>query len=88
MKKILLVCSFVLLAGSLSLSAKCFNFSEGDGIKVCINGGTGFAIEKKAKAACKQVKGSDCGNTTGNSGTCNGRCVDESGKEHKNLKAN
>lgn len=71
----------------MNLSAKCFNFSEGDGIKVCIDG-TGFSTEKKAKAVCEKAKGGKCGNVTGNSGSCNGKCFDESGKEHRNLKAN
>jgi hypothetical protein len=86
MKKILVICSLVLFMSGMSLSAKCFNFSEGDGIKVCIDG-TGAGVEKKAKEACMTVKGSKCGNVTGNSGTCKGRCVDASGTEHKSLKA-
>ncbi|MDX1958179.1 MAG: hypothetical protein SFU98_06380 [Leptospiraceae bacterium] len=86
MKKLISILSILFLLGAVDLSAKCFNFKNGDGIKVCLPG-TGASAEKKAKAACKQVKGSDCGGVTGYSGSCKGRCVDESGKESKELKA-
>jgi hypothetical protein len=86
LKKIFLFLSILFLLETVSLTAKCFNFKDGDGIKVCLPG-TGISAEKKAKAACKKVKGSECGNVTGYSGSCKGRCVDESGTEKKELKA-
>ncbi len=86
MKKLSILVVSLFLAVSMNLSAKCFNFSDGDGVKVCING-TGASVEKKAKAVCEAAKGSKCGNVTGNSGSCKGKCLDESGASHKELKA-
>lgn len=87
MKKLSILVAGLFLAISMNLSAKCFNFSEGGGIKVCVPG-TGFSSEKKAKEVCEKVKGGKCGNVTGNSGSCSGgKCYDGSGKESRDLKA-
>ncbi len=70
-----------------SLSAKCYAFRDAE-IKVCVEGDSN-ADRKKAGDVCKKVKGSDCGLTTGNSGSCTGpKCYDEDGKQNKNIKTN
>lgn len=72
------------------LSAKCFGFSKNKDYKVCIDGDSN-AVRKKARDVCKSKSGSDCGNITGYSGSCNAsgsiKCLDESGSEKKSLKA-
>jgi hypothetical protein len=71
------------------LSAKCFGFSKNKEITVCINGES-YAVRKQAQEVCKSKSGSDCGNITGYSGSCNAsgskKCLDESGSEKKSLK--
>ena len=75
--------ALVALCGG-SASAACYNFSNGDGYKVCVKGDS-FDDRKKATALCKQVKGSDCGNIQGYSSSCNGKCVDENGNKKSSL---
>ena len=83
-----MLCAFACLAVVAlcggSASAACYNFSNGDGYKVCVNCDS-FDDRKKATALCKQVKGSDCGNIQGYSSSCNGKCVDEKGAKKSSL---
>ena len=70
-----------------NLTAKCYGFRDAD-IKVCVEGDSN-ADRKKAGEVCKKVNGSDCGQTTGNSGSCTGpKCYDADGNQNKNIKTN
>lgn len=77
------------LTAPAALSAKCFSFSDADGVKVCVDGNNN-AARKRAQAACKKATGSKCGNITGYSGSCQKgsgtRCFDGDGNEAKRLK--
>ncbi len=87
MKKITVYAGLLMaiMFATTNLSAKCYGFRDAD-IKVCINGDS-FADRKKAGEVCKKVNGSDCGATTGNSGSCTGpKCYDESGSKKSNIK--
>lgn len=79
----------VALTAPAALSAKCFSFSDADGVKVCVDGNNN-AARKRAKAACKKAIGSKCGNITGYSGSCqkgsSTRCFDGNGNEARKLK--
>ncbi len=66
------------------LHAACYNFSNGDGYKVCVKGDS-FDDRKKAQEICKKVKGSDCGNIQGYSSSCNGKCVNQDGEKKSSL---
>ncbi len=90
MKKAYVLFLALLVAGvfTSTVSAKCYNFRDGDGYKACVKG-DGFSDRKKAKKNCKKAKGSDCGNITGYSSSCHsnsGKCVDENGKTHRSLR--
>ena len=83
MKKIFL--SLMVLAFGVSNSyAACYMFSNGDGYKVCVHGDT-YPDREKAQDIGKKVKGSDCGNVSGYSKSCNGKCVDHNGKVQNSL---
>ncbi|MEQ9365317.1 MAG: hypothetical protein RIF32_13815 [Leptospirales bacterium] len=77
------------LAWPVSLAAKCFSFSDADGVKVCVDGNNN-AARTRAENACKKATGSKCGNITGYSGSCQKSsgttCIDENGEEQKRLK--
>lgn len=79
----------VALTAPAALSAKCFSFSDADGVKVCVDGNNN-AARKRAKAACKKATGSKCGNITGYSGSCREgsrtSCFDGNGNQAKSLK--
>jgi hypothetical protein len=67
--------------------AKCYRFSKGGEIQVCIKGDS-FADRKKAKKICDKAKGSDCGNVSSYSSSCHSntdQCYDEKGKKHRTL---
>jgi len=68
-------------------SAKCYRFSDGDAIRVCVKGDA-FSDRKKAKNICDKVKGGDCGTIVAYSGSCfsnAGKCYDSKGKAHRSL---
>ncbi|MCB1145292.1 MAG: hypothetical protein KDK41_13650 [Leptospiraceae bacterium] len=89
MKKVsFLAISICFLFVGSSLVAKCYNFSNGGDVQVCVNG-DGFSDRKKAKEICKKAKGSDCGNISSNSSRCHsnsGKCYNENGKPSRELK--
>lgn len=75
-------CFFALIVPTAS--AKCFSFSEAD-VKVCIDGNDN-ATRNAAKEVCENATGSDCGNITGTSGSCNGTsCYDASGDQVRSI---
>ena len=79
-----LACLAVVALGGGVASAACYNFSNGDGYKVCVKGDS-FDDRKKAQEICKKVKGSDCGNIQGYSSSCNGKCVNQDGEKKSSL---
>ncbi|TGL56490.1 hypothetical protein EHQ58_17890 [Leptospira ognonensis] len=82
-----LILLFATIFTTSSLSAKCYGFRDAE-IKVCVEGDSN-ADRKKAGEVCKKVNGSDCGLTTGNSGSCTGpKCYDANGNQNKNIKTN
>jgi hypothetical protein len=89
MKKILVLTLAISIFSFAELSAKCFGFSKNKDYKVCIDGESN-AVRKQAQEVCKSKSGSDCGNITGYSGSCNAsgsvKCLDASGAEKKSLK--
>jgi hypothetical protein len=69
------------------LAAKCYRFSNGGDVQVCVKGDS-FADRKKAKKICDKAKGSDCGNVSSYSSSCHSnvnKCYDENGKAHRSL---
>lgn len=84
MKSSLLVSAFLFAAFSASSFAACYTFSSSDGIAVCIKGDS-LDDRKAASELCKKNKGSDCGNITAYSSSCNGKCVDASGEMSSSL---
>lgn len=76
------VCLVAVTAG-----AKCYRFSKGDDVQVCVKGDS-FADRKKAKQICDKAKGSDCGNVSSYSSSCHSnvnKCYDENAKAHRSL---
>ena len=88
MKKILILTLVTSCFSLAELSAKCFGFSKNKDYKVCVDGDSN-ASRKQAQEVCKSKSGSDCGNITGYSGSCNAgsvKCLDASGTEKKSIK--
>ncbi len=72
---------------TVSATAKCYHFSKGGDVQVCVKGDS-FADRKKAKKICDKAKGSDCGNVGSYSSSCHSnvnKCYDENGKAHRSL---
>lgn len=65
--------------------SKCYQFTDGGKIRVCIKGDS-FADRNKAKKVCKKAKGSDCGNVASFSSSCgNGNCYNIAGKKYHSM---
>ncbi|MCB1142182.1 MAG: hypothetical protein H7A24_08765 [Leptospiraceae bacterium] len=68
----------------IELEAKCFQFSNTDTIRVCVDGNSKHQ-RKKAQEICKKKFGNLCGRIVGTSNYCtknsNTRCFDQKGKE-------
>jgi len=80
-----LVAGFCMMTASVS--AKCYHFSNGGDVQVCVKGDS-FPDRKKAKKICDKAKGSDCGNVGSYSSSCQSnvnKCYDENGKAHRSL---
>ena len=72
------------LAVPFTANAKCYSFDKVKGLNVCVKGDS-FADRDKAKNICKSAKGTDCGNVSSYSSSCNGECYDENGKKNQSL---
>lgn len=86
--KFLTIISVIAFLSSFTLSAKCYTFSKGKEYKACVKGDS-FSDRKKAKKNCSKAKKSDCGNVSSYSSSCHsnsGKCIDENGKLHRDLK--
>jgi len=72
MKKLLAGLAVTLaFALPLTAQAKCYSFDKVKGLKVCVHGDS-FPDRDKAKNICKSAKGTDCGNVSSYSSSCNG----------------
>ena len=84
--------AIIVLVAALSLltataAAKCYRFSKGGQVQVCVKGDS-FADRKKAKTVCDGVQKSDCGNISSYASSCHSnenKCYDEKGKAHRSL---
>jgi hypothetical protein len=85
MKKLMAsLCLAFALTAPLAAEAKCYSFDKVKGLNVCVHGDS-FSDRDKAKSICKSAKGTDCGNVSSYSSSCNGECYDESGKKNQSL---
>ncbi len=89
MKSWKLIIALVALTSLIAATAlaKCYRFSKGGQVQVCVKGDS-FADRKKAKKVCDKVKKSDCGNVSSYSSSCHSstkQCFDEKGHAHQSL---
>lgn len=89
MKHVRLIIALVAALGLLSATAaaKCYRFSKGGQVQVCVKGDS-FADRKKAKKICDEKKKSDCGTISSYTSSCHSntnQCYDENGKAHRSL---
>ena len=89
MKRVSVIIALVVAVSMLSVTAlaKCYRFSSGGDVQVCVKGDS-FPDRKKAKGICDKAKGSDCGNVSSYSSSCHSnvnKCYDENGKAHRSL---
>ena len=89
MKKLTIFVAVVVALSMIAVTAagKCYRFSNGGDVQVCVKGDS-FPDRKKAKKICDKAKGSDCGNVSSYSSSCHSnvnKCYDENGKAHRSL---
>jgi hypothetical protein len=80
-----LVASLCLL--SATAMGKCYRFSVGESVRVCVKGDA-FSHRKRAKKICDKVRGKDCGTIASISSSCfsnEKKCFDSRGKAHRSL---
>lgn len=80
-----LVASLCLL--SSTAMGKCYRFSAGESVRVCVKGDA-FSNRKLAKKICDKVRSKDCGTIASISSSCfsqKNKCFDSSGKAHRSL---
>ncbi|MGK0290578.1 MAG: hypothetical protein ACI86H_002037 [bacterium] len=92
MKKLIMLffMAMLFIAFNSSASAKCQRGSDwkvgGKKFYVCVKG-QGFSARKKAKKACKKIKGRSCRSASGFKSSCSGGyCYTINGRKHKYLR--
>jgi hypothetical protein len=82
-----LIASLSIALLAFAATAKCYRFSNGGDVEVCVKGDS-FDDRKKAKSICDKAKGSDCGNVSSYSSSCHSnvnKCYDENGNANRSL---